>query len=334
MKLYMLPAGFLACLLLAGCAPGADAGETIGEMTIPALEPVSLGSGEKLQVVATTNIIGDVVSRIGGDDIVLTTLIPQGQDPHSYTPVAQNLAAIERADVVFVNGLGLEETLLDAVEANASGPVVPVSAGIDPLPFEGDDDHEDEETGQAEDIHLFDPHFWLAPDNVQVWAANIAQVLSTLDPAHAGDFAARAVNYDTELAALDADIRAALAEIPPDRRKLITDHAAFGYFAATYGFEQIGTIIPGASTAADTSAGDMAALAALIQSENVPAIFVGASSGSRLEDLATTIAEEAGTEVRVLALYTGSLDAPGTPAGTYLDMMRFNVAQIVAGLAR
>jgi ABC-type Zn uptake system ZnuABC Zn-binding protein ZnuA len=340
----------LAALALSACA-GIGAGQTpagdghageSADMAIPDITPVDLASGEPLRVVATTNIIGDVVTNVGGEHIDLTVLIPQGQDPHGYEPVARDLAAVEGADVIFVNGLDLEEALLGTVESAASGPIVPISAGIDPLVFEGDEhEHEGEEEHQESEqheeeghTHTLDPHFWLDPNNVIVWANNAAEVLSAADPAHADAYRANADAYVAQLEQLDADIRAAVKQIPAANRKLITDHEAFGYFADEYGFEQIGTVVPGTSTTAEPSAADLAALVDLIRAQNVPAIFVGTSASGRLHDLSQTVADEVGREVQILPLYVGSLDAPGQPGDTYLGMMRFNLQQIVAGLAR
>jgi len=326
-----------AALALAACA-GVGAGETpagdehtggSAEMAIPDIAPADLAAGEPLHVVATTNIIGDVVANVGGEYIDLTVLIPQGQDPHGYEPVARDLAAVEGADVIFVNGLGLEEALLGTVESAASGPIVPISAGIEPLAFGGSEaDH-----GDGEHAHTLDPHFWLDPNNVIVWANNAADVLSAADPAHADAYRTNADAYIAQLEALDADIRAAVEGIPPANRKLITDHETFGYFADEYGFEQIGTVVPGTSTTAEPSAADLAALVDLIRAEDVPAIFVGTSASGRLHDLSRTVADEVGRDIQILPLYTGSLDAPGTPGDTYLGMMRFNIQQIAAGLA-
>lgn len=352
--------GLLTAMTLAACAPGgdtpvADEGESehegeYTEMAIPSIEPADLAAGEQLNVVATTSVIGDVVANVGGEMIDLTVLIERGQNPHTYEPVARDLAAIEEADVIFVNGLGLEEGLLNTVESVAMGAAVPISAGIEPLAF---GDHEDadsqdhqesehEAEGHADEdgeqeaeghTHTADPHFWLDPNNVVVWAENTADVLAAADPANADAYRANADAYVAELETLDADIRAAVEAIAPANRKLVTDHQAFAYFADEYGFEQIGTVVPGTSTSAEPSAADLAALVEVIRAEDVPAIFVGISASDRLQDLSQMVADEVGRKVQVLPLYTGSLDAPGQPGDTYLGMIRFNVEQIVTGLA-
>jgi ABC-type Zn uptake system ZnuABC Zn-binding protein ZnuA len=331
-------------LALAACAPAAPTQEAVPEeeaeheheeMALPDISPVNLGEGEQLQVVATTNIVGDVVGNVGGDAIDLTVLVGIGQDPHSYEPAPQALAAIEDADLIFVNGLDLEEVLVGTIESTATGEVIPVSAGIEPLAF-GGDEHEGEEHEEEGEEHEHvggDPHFWMSPANVMVWADNIAHMLSEADPAKADTYAANAEAYQAELEEVDAYAREQLAQIPEDRRRLVTDHDSLGYFADAYGFEVIGTVIPGTSTTRDASAGDVAALVEVIREQDVPAVFVGASASQGLQNLAATIADEVGGEVRVLPLLTGSLAPAGQPGDTYLGFIRYNVDQIVDGLA-
>ena len=316
----------LTVTVLLGCTPPGDSGHAPdAAMTIPPIGPVGL-AGRNLRVVATTNVLGDVVAEVGSGAIDLTTLIGPGQDPHSYQPVAQDMVAIEEADVVFVVGLNLEETLMRSIENTATGPVVPVSAGITPIPFAGADHEGEGEHG------IYDPHFWMDPNNVMVWTATIRDTLSTADPAHAAGYAANAEAYRVELAALDGYIREQAARIPASNRRLVTDHYAFGYFAEEYGFEIAGAILPGPTTTTEPSAGEIADLAALIRENGIPAIFVGASASESLRRLAETIAQEAGGGVQVLSLYSGSLDSPGQPADTYIGMMRTNVDTLVQGL--
>lgn len=319
----------LLSLLLAACSAARPATtNSTGEMTLPAVETASLAENERLRVVATTNIIGDVVEAVGGEQIALDVLVERGQDPHSYQPVASDLAAIEAAHVIFVNGWGLEEALLSAIEANASGTIVPVSAGVEPLSLD-EDAHED----HAENHRAVDPHVWMDPANVMIWVENITQILSKTDPTHQQNYRANAEAYRARLDTLDAAIREQVAQVPPDRRKLVTDHETFNYYAAAYGFEVIGAVVPSFTSTAGVSAGDMAALAGIVVAEEVPAIFVGKTASQQQERLAEALANESGQPVAVIRLYTGSLDAPGQPGDTYIGMMRYNTEQIVAGLA-
>lgn len=325
--------------LLAGCSGGAATEEAQAgvDMTVPEVAPVELGAGEKLSVVATTSIVGDVVSQVGGDVIDLVTLMDVGQDPHSFEPTPQDLAQIERADLVFINGLGLEEVLLASIENVASGVIVPVSAGIEPLAFEGseqEEDHADADLeGEGQEHAGGDPHFWVDPNNVMVWTQNVAQVLAAADPAHADDYTANADAYLAQLGDLDAYIRDQVARIPQEDRLLVTDHETLGYFADEYGFEIVGAIIPTSSTTAGASAGDVASLVEIVRERAVPAIFVGTTAGQGLQALAQTVADETGQPIRVLPLLSGSLAPSGQPGDTYLGYMRYNVDQIVEGLA-
>jgi ABC-type Zn uptake system ZnuABC Zn-binding protein ZnuA len=320
--------------LLAACSP-ADHINPPGDLALPENGAVSLASGEKLTVVATTSFIGDVAAQVAGDAINLTTLIGVGQDPHGFEPTPQDLAAIERADLILVNGLGLEEVLLEAIGETAAAPVVPVSAGIEPLGHndEHEEKEEDHEEGEDHGHTAGDPHFWVDPNNVIIWVENIRQALSVADPNNAELYAANAAAYRQQLEELDAYIRQQVETIPPANRELITDHGTFSYFAEEYGFEMIGTVIPGFTTTAGPSAGDLADLLALIAEHQVPAIFVGETAPESTRKLAATLAVESGTEIQVLTLLTGSLAPAGQPGDTYLGYMRYNIEKIAAGLS-
>lgn len=323
-----LSAALIAALLFTACTAGTPVSAD-DDMALPTLEPVALAEGEKLRVVATTSIIGDVVAQVGGTHIDLTVLIAPGQDPHSYQPVARDLAQVERAHVVFVNGLGLEEGLLPAVKTVAhAAPLVPVSAGVEVLAGSEHAHEHEEEEGEHEHGEG-DPHTWMDPHNVILWAENIAAALTALDPAHAEDYRANAEAYQDELRTLDAYIREQVGRIPPERRKLVTNHEALAYFAQRYGFEVVGTVYLGASQLAEPSAGEMAQLVETIRAEGVPAIFVETTVN---DALARAIAREVGQEIGIYTLYTGSLGPPGSPADTYIGMMRANIETIVAAL--
>lgn len=287
----------------------------------PALSPVPLGQGERLRVVATTGIVADVVRNVGGDRIALTTLMPPGADPHSFQPTPQDMAALAKAHVVYANGAGLEtflESLMNSVGIRDR--LVYVSSGVTLLQAA----HEHE--GEAE-RETSDPHTWFDPNNVMVWVGNIRDTLSALDPANAPAYRANAQAYIGRLEELDAWIQQEVAQIPPNNRKLVTDHTAFTYFAARYGFEQVGAIFPGYSTLASPSAKELAALEDAIRAQGVKAVFVGKSVNP---SLAERVAQDTG--VRLVFLYTGSLGEAGSPAATYVDMMRYNVSAIVDAL--
>jgi ABC-type Zn uptake system ZnuABC Zn-binding protein ZnuA len=205
---------------------------------------------------------------------------------------------------------------------------VQVSDGIDVRVLDEqshqDDDHAGEE---GHDHDSGDPHTWTDPNNVIVWTQNIASALSEADPFNAAIYRSNAETYINELRELDAWIRSEVATIPPERRKLVTDHLALGYFADEYGFEQIGALLGSFSTNASPSAKEIAALEDLIRAQNVPAVFVSKTANSTL---AEQVAQDTGTQV--VHVYTGSLTAPGGEADSYLTFMKYNVNAIVEAL--
>lgn len=280
--------------------------------------PSSGDEAGRLKVVATTTIVADVVSQVGGEFITLNTLLPVGVDPHAFEPRPQDLAAVAEADLIFAAGLGLEPFLEPLMASAASrARLVEVSAGIELLPFEGDED---------EDLPG-DPHTWSDPNNVILWSENIAGALAEADAAHAETYAANAEAYVATLRELDAWIRVEAAQIPPERRRLVSDHAVFGYFAEEYGFEQVGTVVGSFSTVASPSARELAALEDAIRAYGVPAIFVGTTVNPAL---AEQVARDTG--IKVVPLYTDSLTPPGGEAESYLEFMRYNVRAMVEAL--
>ncbi len=299
----MLRAMVILLLILAGCLPA------------PA-------RSEKVQVLASNSIVGDVVGEVGKEAIALSVLVPPGVDPHSYEPSPQDLMRASQAQVIFINGAGLEEAFIKRLLENASpnALLVDLSEGIELLSFEGEGhEHEHE--------HEVDPHVWLDPVNVITWTHHIASALGKVDPKNADFYRKNAQDYEKKLQELDAWIREMVESIPVERRKLVTDHLAFGYFARRYGFQQVGAIIPGFTTLAEPSARDIASLTDLIRREGVPAIFVSASANPRM---AERLAQDAG--IKVVPLYMGSLSQPGGPASTYIELMRYNVSAIVEAL--
>ncbi len=283
-----------------------------------------------LRVLATTSIIGDVVGRVGGEAIALTTLMKPGQDPHSYQPGAADLAQAANAHLIFINGWGLEEALADDLATIGQGAIlVPVSAGIQPLPLDPDAAEEEghPHPGAA------DPHVWQDVANVRRWVENIRLALGAADPANAALYDGNAAAYLAELEQLDADIRATLEAIPAGRRVLVTNHNNLGYFAAAYDFRLLGTVIPGASTLAEPTARDLADLKGLMESAGICVVFIETTAS---EQLARTLAQElsACPTVDVMTLYSDALGPPGSSADSYIGMMRANAATLVEGLAK
>ena len=272
-------------------------------------------SGEPF-VLATTTLVGDVAAKISGDLIEVRVLLPADSDPHSFQPSPQDLVAIEQAQLVLVNGFGLEEFLGGMIEDTASvDKIVEVSQGVTPIYFEEDIDE-----------HGVDPHVWMAPLNVMVWAENIAEALSRLDPSHAAEFQENARAYQQELEALHAWGENQFKLVPEEQRLLVADHETFNYLAHAYGLEVVGALT-GFSSLAEFSAQEMAALEDAIRALGVPAIFV---SNTVPPGLAERVAEDTG--VQVVRVYTGSLSAVDGPAGSYLEMMRYTISLMVEAL--
>ncbi len=316
-------------------AHGEDIHEQEHGMERAELSPVELAEGEKLQVIATTSIVADIVRQVGGDLIDLTLLLPIGTDPHTFEPTPRDLASVADADLIFANGLGLESFLEEMLEhAGGEAVTVPVSEGVEVRQFGGgevtepeQEGEEQEQDGEDHQHHGADPHTWTSPANAVVFVHNVEQALSGLDPANGERYAANAEAYEAQLEALDGWVKAQIETIPPENRALVTDHAAFGYYADRYGLEQIGAVIPSFSTAAEPSARELAELEDAIKEYDVKAIFVGTSVNPALSE---RVAEDTG--VQLLTLYTGSLGAEGSGVASYVDYIEYNTETIVEGL--
>jgi ABC-type Zn uptake system ZnuABC Zn-binding protein ZnuA len=253
-------------------------------------------------------------------------MMPPGVDPHHFEPSARQLAELSRADLLFINGLGLE-TFMESFLARLNQEdehtirIIEVSRGITPLTVSPVHTHEEDEHGH----HDHDPHVWTDPRNVSIWADNIAAALTELIPENADVFRERAEIYKNEMEQLDAWITERLRPIPPEKRLLVTDHSMLGYFAARYHFEQSGMILPGYSTAAEPSARELAHLNNIIRENNIRTIFVGSSANPVMAD---RIARDTGARVEII--YSGTLGGPGSGVESYIEYMKFNV-QVIAG---
>lgn len=324
----------VALLALAACggAPadqppaGNAASSALTQDHLPALTPVTLHEGEKLRVVATTNVVADVVRQVGGDDIELVSLLPPGADPHSYQATPDDLRRLNQAHVVFINGLRLEEAMVSILE-NLDQPVPIVSVNRNVTPRVLDDGAAGAGATDAGDHGAADPHTWMDVGNVVQWVATIAETLTALDPAHGSTYTAAAASYQETLAALDSEIRTAMAAIPAGQRKLVSDHDSLGYFANAYGLEIIGTVVPSLSTMASPSAQELAALQRQIEQERARAILVESTVSP---NLAQQLAQDTGA--RVVVIYAGSLSDAQGPAPTYVEMMRYDARAIAGAL--
>jgi ABC-type Zn uptake system ZnuABC Zn-binding protein ZnuA len=323
----------MALLLLAACQSNQSAEEATAVFaTMPTIEPANV-DGRLLRVVATTSIVGDVVAQVGGANIELTTLMQPGQDPHSYTMSPGDMVALTHADLIFVHGWNLEESLLGDIAAVAQEqgiPVVPVAAGVTPL-LGGVHGHEEEEAHEEEADGVADPHTWMAVPNVQIWVENIAAALTARQPEMAAGVAERTAVYQQALQQLDGRIRTETAVLSDADRILVTNHDALGYFADAYGFTIVGTVIPGLSTLAEPSANDLAALTTTMAESGVCIVY---SETTANNTLAQTVAAELTNcpTVKVLPLHTGALGAPGSGADSYMGMMEQNLATIMGSV--
>lgn len=289
-----------------------------------ALTPPAIAQ-EPLRVVATFSILGDFVAQVGGDQIALTTLVGPDGDAHVYQPSPADARALAGADVVFVNGLAFEGWIDRLIEASGTGAIVVTATnGITPIAFD-DDDH-DHDHGHSHDHGAFDPHAWQSVTNAALYIANIERALAAADPDGADLYAANAAAYVSALDALDAEIRAAIRALPVDRRTIVTSHDAFGYFAHDYGLTFVAP--QGVSTEAEASARDVARLITQIREQGIAAVFVENIADRRLLEQITA---ETGVPIGG-TLYSDALSGPDGPAGTFLAMMRHNVAQLTAAL--
>ncbi len=293
--------------------------------------------GTELKVLAVETFLADIARGVAGERVKVEALLPIGADPHGFEPTPADVARVADCNVLVVHGAGVEE-FLDELLHNAGGVrrIIEASAGLEARATGEDEAGEDH--GEHHDKashheghrhhHETDPHFWLSPVNVVTYVTNIRDGLSQADPAGAATYAANADGYIEKLKELDGWIAEQVKRIPEKGRLLVTNHESFGYYADRYGFQVIGTILPGVSTGASPSARELARLARRIKATGAKAIFLETGSNPRL---AAQIAKEAGIKA-VTELYTHSVTEPDGPAPTYIEMMRFNTTAIVSAL--
>ncbi|RWZ50963.1 zinc ABC transporter substrate-binding protein [Labedella phragmitis] len=285
---------------LVGCAPAAD---------------------DRPLVVVSTNILGDVVGELVGDEAEVVTLMKPDADPHSFEISAQEAARLRSADLVVSNGLGLEEGLQQHLDAAAVDGVETFVAGesIDVLDYR-----------EGDAAGMPDSHFWTDPARMVDVVDALQEPLGALPGVDRDAVDAATASYRSELEALDAEMTASFSAIPDDRRALVTNHHVFGYLAERYDFEVVGAVIPGGTTLAAPSASDLADLVDAIEETDVPTIFAESSSPDRLVQ---ALASEADVHIDVVELFTESLTAPDGGAPDYLTMMRVNTERITSGLS-
>lgn len=267
----------------------------------------------RVNVVASFSIIGDFVKNVGGDRVGVTTLVGPDSDVHVYAPAPADAKKMADARLLVINGLGLEGWLPRLLQASGSkAPIITATSGIAPL-----------KSGSGAD-----PHAWQSVANAKIYVANIRDALEAADPADAEIFRKQAQAYLAKLDALDREVREAIAQIPPDRRKVISTHDAFGYFAAAYGIQFIAP--SGVSTESEASARDIAAIITQIRSEKIPAVFLENISDDRM---ILRIAAETGARVGGM-LFSDSLTGEKGDTPTYIDMVRHNIKALGSALIR
>lgn len=272
-------------------------------------------SDGRLKALTSTTFLADITRNIAGDRISVDSLLPVGADPHAYQAAPSDVAKIAESNLLILNGLEYEHFIEPLLE-NAGGErlMIEATAGLSPRKDAGSE-------------HGVDPHMWLDPNLVVTYVENIRDGLIQVDVEGTQIYKANADAYITQLKDLDKWIVEQVNTIPAERRLLVTNHEAVGYFAERYGFEVAGAVIPSLSTDAGTSAKELAALIEVIKTSGAPAIFLGEVENP---DLANQIAAE--TDVKVVDnLHLESLTV-GAPAATYIDMMKHNVNQIVEAL--
>lgn len=316
-------------------------------------------TSSSIRVVTTTTILQDLVKEVAGDRAVVTSLTSPGMDAHTYRSRPSDLVTLSKADLIFVHGSGLDTWAHQlAQKLDSTTPVVVVTEELvahahhdDEGNLDLNDKHEHEHEHEREHGHEHDhdrdlghddealhddhehgdvdPHFWFDPNWVKHYIEIIEGAFETLDPAGSDIYHENAEQYIAALSTLDAWIRSKIAEVPPNRRKLVTNHDTFRYFAHRYGFEVVGAVIPSFSTGTEPSARHIAQLARTLRDAGVPAVFTEMTVSPRL---AETLAREVGEKVQVVPLFTESLSEREGPAATYLDFMRYNVTAIVNAL--
>jgi len=268
---------------------------------------------EALKVVASFSILGDFVRNVGGDRVDVTTLVGPNSDAHVYVPNPADAKKVADSRLIFVNGLGFEGWLPRLVQSSGSkAKIVTATDGIVPLRL-----------GSSAD-----PHTWQSVGNAKIYVANIRAALSAADPAGAGQFGANADAYLAKLDMLDREVRDAVAQLPPDRRKVISTHSAFGYFAAAYGIAFIAPL--GVSTESEPSARDIAAIIRQIRQGKIPAVFLENMTDPRLIQ---RISAETGAKVGGTLYSDGLTDEKGD-APTYIDMVRHNIKALTRALGQ
>ncbi len=293
-----------------------------------AVQPTTVKAQEPIPVVATFSVLGDMVERIGGSEVAVSTLVGRNGDTHVYQPTPADAKALKNSEILFTNGLEFEGWLERLAEAaDFDGVTVVATDGMELIAM---DDHDDEHHDDHDD-HAhgeFDPHGWLSLQNAITYFDNITAALATAVPEKAATFYENRATYVTEIELLNAQIKAMIDELPQSSRTVVTSHDAFQYFGRDY---QLTFLAPqGLSTDNEASAHDVAQLIEQIRAEGIAAVFVESVADPRLVE---QIAAETGTNVGG-ELFPGALSDEEGPAATYLELMHHNATTIITTLAK
>jgi len=287
--------------------------------------PIAAWPQEKVSVVTTFSILGDLAQRVGGEHVEILTLVGPNGDAHVYQPGPRESAELATAGVLIANGLGFEPWLDRLVESSGfGGKLVIASEGVTPLASA--EAHEGEEADAEHDHGASDPHAFQDLANAQIYVSNIAKGLAEAAPAHAEDFKRNADQLSADIATLDAQLKADFAAIPQERRRILTSHDAFRYFGRAYGIEFVS--VQGVSTEAEASAADLARIIRQARDGHLSAIFLENMTDPRL---AETVAQESGIRLGG-ELYADALSDPSGPAPDYLSLVRYNAKQLLAAM--
>jgi ABC-type Zn uptake system ZnuABC Zn-binding protein ZnuA len=299
LRFFVITYALITCLALAACQPTAH-------------QPNGLP-----YVMATESFLGDIAQNVAGNRIKVDTLLPVTVDPHEYQPKPQDVARLAQAQVLIVNGLGYEAWLQKTLDSlGGQRQVIVTTSGLVPAP---------DPSGQHPEG---DPHMWMNPLFAINYVQQIQAGLTQADPAGKDVYAQNAAAYIVKLQALDQWVKDQVSQLPVEKRLLVTNHDALGYFAKAYDFKIIGAIIPSVTTDASPSAQQMAGLIDTIKHSNARAIFLDIGENQKL---AQEIASETGAVV-ITNLYVESTSGPGGPAPTYIDMIKHDVTVILDAL--
>ncbi|HNC52851.1 MAG TPA: metal ABC transporter substrate-binding protein [Accumulibacter sp.] len=281
-----------------------------------------LAAAETLPVVTSFSILGDLTKQVGGDRVEVHSLVGPGADAHVYQPTPGDARLLARAKLVIVNGLGFEGWIARLIQSSGyRGGVIVASQGVETLRLAGADADRHAQHGEV------DPHAWQDLANARRYVANIATALADADPANRAYYQANASRLERQIGTLDAELRSTFGSLPAARRKVVTSHDAFAYFGRAYGIRFLAPV--GVSSDAEPTAREVGALIRQIRREAIRAMFIESIADPRLLE---RISRESGVRIGG-TLYSDSLSQPGTPADTYLGMVRHNAKTLSAALA-